>query len=103
VHGVEKTLYLALPCAEVTYKNPYWDFDFLQTYESAVTRTYESDKLVATHTYGVLHRTMLTALGDYWYEYFEDIDTLSAITTGVTVLCSEVYNSLLELVLSSSI
>lgn len=48
-------------------------------------------------------RNLLTALGDYWFEYFGDLELLQANFSGVNALLSTQYVTLLNQVLSSNI
>lgn len=73
-------------------------------YKYENTSDYTSDKpLVETYTHGMSTRSLLSALGDFWYDYFTDTDLLNATISGVVTLYATEYYQILNLVLGSSI
>lgn len=62
-----------------------------------------SSELVRAYEEGVQSKTLLTALGDYWVDYYVDADTLATVATGAVALYSQEYSRVLDYVLASNI
>jgi len=75
----------------------------INKYVNTQAMTAESLIMGDTHDYGATSKALLSALGDYWSDYFSDLDNLVSAATGAEVLVSESYNKLLDFVLSSSL
>lgn len=68
------------------------------------TTEYTGDAVLAETFYqGQSTRNILSALGDYWTEYFNDYDLLKAVVSGATTLYSTEYYKVLNMVLSSNV
>lgn len=59
--------------------------------------------LAEINEYGLRAKAMLTALGDYWTNYYRDLDPLACATTGSMAAVSKEYTRILDLVRSSNI
>lgn len=101
--GVQYTIYFPQQCGELLTTAPKGYYFGVDPFVYNTTIIPELETLKVVNEYGVSHRTMLLALGDYWNDYFPDMATLASISTGAEVLFSDVYDQLLEMVLASSI
>ncbi len=53
--------------------------------------------------YSLRAKAMLTALGDYWTNYYRNLDPIAVATTGSVASISKEYTRLLDMVRSSNI
>lgn len=75
----------------------------ISLYTKPATTIPISAELVTAYSEGVQSKTLLTALGDYWSDYYIDADTLSVASTGAVALYSQEYSKMLDYVLASNI
>jgi len=98
-----KNLFLDRPCGQLQHGYPLGYFTNVFEYEKSFVRYDIPQQLQTAYIYGTERRSLLAALGDYWEDYFDDIESLAVISTSAATLSSEVYSRLLEMVLSASI
>lgn len=53
--------------------------------------------------YSLSAKAMLTALGDYWTNYYRNLEPIAAAATGAVTALSKEYTRILDLVRSSNI
>ena len=75
----------------------------LKEYVKPQTTLELSESLFAAYSEGVQTKALLTALGDYWSDYYADLDTVAATSTGAVALYSQEYSQMLDFVLASNI
>lgn len=75
----------------------------ISLYTKPATTIPISAELLTAYSEGVQSKTLLTALGDYWSDYYIDADTLSVASTGAVALYSQEYSKMLDYVLASNI
>lgn len=62
-----------------------------------------ASRILEAQEQGLSSRTILMALGDFWHDYYDDLDALITVSNGAVILVSEAYKSLLDSVLSSTL